>query len=387
MAIDEATRRQLLVSVDQFVSERITPRAPEIDVSDEFPLDLYRAAADLGLLKLWVPTEYGGLDADFRTTLLIAERIGRVCPAFAISFATCGEAATLLKAASEALRHEFLPKIADGTIIPCFALTEPGGGSDVAAMTTTAKRTGDEYVLNGRKMWITNGPIADLYIIFAKTDPSAGRKGISAFVLDKGLSGFRAGPKELLIGLHGSPVAELILEDVRVPLSRRLGEEGEGFAIAMMTLDEARLNAAAISVGIATSAIEHAVSYAKHRVQFGRPIIEHQGLHFLLADLVTELAASRALWEKAIEMLERGKSPEASQYAAMAKLACTDLGMKASTDAVQVLGANGLSRSYPVERLMRDAKIFQIFDGTNQIQRHIIGRYLQKADQLPIQRD
>jgi alkylation response protein AidB-like acyl-CoA dehydrogenase len=385
VAIDKAQREQILESVDRLVRDKIAPRAAEIDARDEFPRDLYKAAAELGLFGLWIPEEYGGIGPDMVTPLLISERIARVSASFSLSFSNCGDACTpIVIGGSEALKRRFLPGIAAGEIIPAFCLSEPGGGSDAAAITTRAVRDGDHYVINGRKMWITNGSIAGVYTIFAKTDPEAGHKGVSAFVVPRDTPGLVIGRDETLIGLHGSPTTELTFENLRVPVADRLGEEGEAFKIAMETLDEARLNCSAMALGAATSAVEQSIAYAKERVQFGKPIIEHQGLQFLIAEMATGLTAARALWKESIRKLERGRTREASVHAGMAKLIATDVAMRVTTDAVQVFGANGLSRNYPVERLMRDVKAFQIFDGTNQIQKMVIGRYCQKNG-LPLE--
>lgn len=369
----------MLSSIDRLCRERIAPRAAEIDETDEFPRDLYAAAAELGVFGLWIPEDYGGIGPDMVTPLLISERIARDSASFSLSFSNCGDAVTpIVIAGSEAVKSEYLPSIASGEMIPVFALTEPGSGSDAASIVTGAERDGDSYVINGRKMWITNGSVGDVYVIFAKTDPDAGHRGVSAFVMPRDTPGFSVGRDEKLLGLHGSPTSELIFDNVRVPVENRLGEEGEGFRVAMVTLDEARLNCAAMALGVASAALDLAVDYAKQREQFGKPIIEHQGLQFLLAEVTTEVAAARALWEKAIAIIEREKSREASVWAALAKLASTDAAMRATTEAVQVFGAAGLSRAQPVERLMRDVKAFQIFDGTNQIQKMLIGRHLQR---------
>ncbi|MGH6953519.1 MAG: acyl-CoA dehydrogenase family protein, partial [Alphaproteobacteria bacterium] len=320
MPFDSATREAMLESVDRLIRDRVAPRAKELDDSSTFPHDLYREAAKLGLFGLWTPEAYGGLAGDMRTALLIAERFARVSPTFALIFANCGDATIpLVMAASERVKREWLPGIASGEIVPCFALTEPKGGSDAAAITTRARRDGDGYVLDGRKMWITNGTVGGVYLVFAKTDPEAGGRGVSAFVVPRGAPGFSIGREESLIGLHGSPVCELIFEGVPVPADARVGAEGEGFKIAMLTLDEARLNAAAISLGIARASIECAIGYAKERVQFGVPIIEHQGLQFLIAELLTEYHAAKALWEKTVDMVEREQTREASAYCAMTK--------------------------------------------------------------------
>ncbi|MFQ5935246.1 MAG: acyl-CoA dehydrogenase family protein [Acidiferrobacterales bacterium] len=380
MTIDVSLRTQILETVERVVRERVAPRAAEIEAPGVFPRDLSRAAGELGAFGLWIPEEYGGVGPDVVTPLLIAERLARASAAFALIFSNCGDACTpIVHAAPEPLKRTYLPGIASGELIPCFALSEPGAGSDAAAITTSARRDGDTYIINGRKAWCTNGTVGDVYVVFAKTDPAAGSRGVSAFVVPRDTPGFSCGRDEDLLGLRGSPTTELIFEEARVPADHRLGNEGEGFKIAMVTLDEARLNCAAMALGVATAAMEYAVSYAGERVQFGKPIIEHQGLQFLLADVTAELSAARSLWEKAMAMLEKERSRLASTYAAMAKLVCTDAAMRATTEAVQVLGGSGLSKAHPVERMMRDVKAFQIFDGTNQIQKMLIGRYLQKS--------
>ena len=379
MTIDAEERELILAGIDRLVQERIVPRAAEIDASNQFPSDLYAAVAELGLLGLWIPEEYGGTGPDLLTPLLISERFARVSPSFSLVFSNCGDAVTpIVHAAPEHLKREWLPRIVSGEVIPCFSLSEPGAGSDAASIVTRAERRGDEYVINGRKCWCTNGSVGGVYVLFAKTDPEARHKGVSAFLVPRDTPGLSMGRDEDLIGLRGSPTTELNFDDARLPADHLLGKEGEGFKIAMITLDEARLNCAAMAVGAATGAVEHALAHARDRVQFGKPIIEHQGLQFLLAEMTAELAAARALWEQAISKLVGETSRQASTYAAMAKLICTQSAMRIAVDAVQVLGGYGLSRAYPVERVMRDVKALEIFDGTNQIQKMLIGRYLQK---------
>ena len=379
MRVDTEERELILASVDRLVRERIAPRAAEIDASNQFPSDLYAAAAELGLLSLWVPEEYGGTGPDLVTPLAISERIARASPSFSLVFSNCGDATTpIVHAAAEHLKREWLPRIVSGEVIPCFSLSEPNAGSDAASIVTRAERRGDEYVINGRKCWCTNGSVGGVYVLFAKTDPGARHKGVSAFLVPRDTPGLRVGRDEDLIGLRGSPTTELDLDDARIPADHLLGREGEGFKIAMITLDEARLNCAAMAVGAATGAVEHALAYARERVQFGKAIIEHQGMQFLLAEMSAELAAARALWEQAIDKLAGETSRQASTYAAMAKLICTRTAMRIAVDAVQVLGGYGLSKAHPVERVMRDVKALEIFDGTNQIQKMLIGRYLQR---------
>jgi alkylation response protein AidB-like acyl-CoA dehydrogenase len=377
--MEAETRKQILETVDRLARERVAPRAAEIDATDTFPRDLYKAAAELGLFGLWIPEEYGGSGPDLIAPLLISERLARASAAFALIYSNCGDACTpIVHAGSEELKRRYLPGIAAGELIPCFALSEPGAGSDAGSITTAARRDSNHYVINGRKCWITNGSEGDVFVVFAKTDAQAHNKGVSAFVVPKDTPGFSQGRNENLLGLRGSPTTQLLFEDVRVPVGSRLGEEGDGFKIAMTSLDEARLNCSAMAIGAARASLECAVAYAKERVQFGKPIIQHQGLQFLLAENAARLAAVCSLWESTMTMLQTERSRRASTFAAMTKLMATDTAMRVTTDAVQAMGGNGLTRDYPVERMMRDVKAFQIFDGTNQIQKMLIGRYLEK---------
>lgn len=380
MVLDGQIRQEILDRVDVFARDRLAPRAAEIDVSNEFPRDLWRAAAELGLFALGVPESDGGLGRDVVTPLLISERLARVSAAFALAFNNTTDAVVpIIMAGSEAQKRAWLPRIARGEAIPCIAITEPHGGSDMAGIRTLARRDGDRYVLNGRKQWCTNAPIGDVFTLFAKTDPDGGHKGLSAFLIPRDTPGLATGKAEELLGLRGSPTGEIILQDVVLPAAARLGAEGDGFRIGALTLDESRLHCAAVALGVATAALEQALAYACERVQFGKPIIEHQGLQFLIAQLSAELAGARALWERTTEMFMAEHTRQVSVHAAMTKLICSDLCMRITTEAVQVFGANGLSRAYPVERLMRDAKAFQIYDGTSQIQRWLIGRQLRKS--------
>jgi alkylation response protein AidB-like acyl-CoA dehydrogenase len=379
MPIDKDFRKQILASVERFVADRVAPRAAEIDASNSFPADLYKEASSLGVFGLWVPEAYGGIGPDMVTPLLISDIIARVSPSFALIFSNCGDAVTpIVNFGNDEQKQRLLPGIAAGATIPCFALTEPGSGSDAASITTQARAVEGGYRISGRKMWITNGGVGDVFTVFAKTDPEAGNRGISAFLVERGAKGFTIGRDEDLIGLRGSPATELIFEDVFVAADQMLGEKNRGFKIAMSTLDEARLNCSAMALGSATGALQCAINYAKERVQFGKPIIEHQGLAFLLADCAAHLTGSRAIWQRAMSMLEQGRSREASTIAAMAKLLCTETAMRVTTECVQAMGANGLSKAYPVERFMRDCKPFEVFDGTSQIQKLLIGRHLEK---------
>lgn len=373
--MDSETRKAIMESVDRFCRDHLAPRAEQIDDDGVFPVELYRRFADLGVFGLWAPEEDGGVGQDLIAPMKISERLARHSVAFAISVSNCGDCiAPLVAKGSAALKAKYLPQILSGEIVPAFCLSEPAGGSDVAAMTSTALRDGDHYVLNGRKMWITSAPVAGLFIVFAKTDPSAGHKGITAFAVPREAEGLTVGAAERLLGLHASPVAEVSFDNVRVPMENRLGDEGTGFRLAMITMDEARVNIACCALGAAAAAVETAVAYSRERKQFGVPIIEHQGLGFEVADLVTGLATSRAIVADAIRAVAHGTGRVPGTYAAIAKKVATDFAMDAAVRATQVLGGYGLTRSYPTARLMRDCKALQIFEGTNEIQKWIIAR-------------
>lgn len=375
--IDPDVRKAIMESVDRFCREQLAPRAQQIDDDGVFPMELYRQFADLGIFGLWVPEEDGGVGQDLIAPLKISERLARHNVAFAISVSNCGDCiAPIVANGSEEVKARYLPQILSGEMVPAFCLSEPAGGSDVAAMTSTAVRDGDDYILNGRKMWITSAPVAGVFVVFAKTDLAAGHKGITAFVVPRDAEGLSVGAPEKLLGLHSSPTAEVSFTNVRVPAGNRLGEEGTGFRLAMITMDEARVNIACCALGAATTAVETAVEYSRERKQFGNPIIDHQGLGFEVADLVTGLATTRALVGNAVQAMAGGKGRLPGVYAAMAKKVASDFAMEAAVTATQVLGGYGLTRIYPTARLMRDCKALQIFEGTNEIQKWIISREL-----------
>ena len=376
---DATIDTQILDSVDRFIREWVEPRAGALDETDEYPRDLHDEAAKLGLFGIAVPPAYGGVNVSLRTRLAIIERTARSSGAFAVTLCTWPDALDPLNTVGcEELKRKYLPAIASGELIPAIAMSEADAGSDFAGMTTTARRDGDHYVLNGSKTWCTLGGIADLITVFAKTDPQAAHKGISAFLVPKDSPGFEVVRNEKLTCLRGAPQSSLRFDEMKIPASYLLGEEGAGFKMAMEALDDARLNCSAQALGVAYRCIQEATDYAKQRIAFGQPIIEFQGIHFLLAELCTEYSAARALWLQAIDAFEAGRSRKASVIGSMAKNACTAIGMKAPVEAIQVLGAMGLSTSLPLERMMRDAKAYQIFDGTTQIHNLIIGRYLQR---------
>jgi len=376
----ELTEQQQLILdlVRRLAQERVAPRAAEIDERDEFPRDLWELFRDAGLLRLVVPEEHGGLGADHTTICLVVEELAKVSASAAhIVFTCASNVSPLLIGGSEELKARLLPRYTAEGWLAALAITEPEAGSDVAALQSTAKRVGDHYILNGTKAMISNGDNAGIYCLFAKTDPAAGRKGISAFAVEAGTPGLIPGRHERKMGMRGSVLTGLTLEELRVPAANRLGAEGDGFRICMESLNSARLITAAHSLGIAGGALEYARQYAKQRRQFGQAIAEFQGVQSLLADMATQLEAARALTYEATRKYD-GKAPDFVKFSAMAKLFATDMVMQVTTDAVQVLGGYGYLKDHPVERMMRDAKVEQIWDGTNQIQRMVIGRILAK---------
>ena len=367
----------MLAAVRQLVEEKVAPRAAAIDESGEFPWDVKELFAQNDLLGVPIPAEYGGLGGTFLTYVKVVEEIAKACASSSLIVAVqeLGMLPVMI-AGTEAQKQRFLPKIASGEHLAAYALTEVSSGSDaLGSMRTRAVKNANGYLLNGSKIWITNGSVADVVCVFAVTDPDAGSRGVSAFVVEKGMAGFAVGKKEKKMGIRGSPTVELTFDDCEVPLDNRLGEEGEGFKIAMKVLDKSRPGIAAQALGIAAGALEYATNYAKERVAFGKPIGQHQGVGFMLADMKTEVEAARLLLYEAARRCDAG-APDVTLWAAMAKLKCGDVAMSVTTDAVQVLGGFGYSSEYPVERMMRDAKITQIYEGTQQIQRLVIARSL-----------
>jgi acyl-CoA dehydrogenase len=361
-------------AIRQIVAEKVAPRAAEIDATSEYPWDIRRLFAEHDLLGLPFPEEYGGTGTGTLMLNIAIEEVARACASSALIL-MIQELGSLPIAlfGSEELKQRFLPRCASGEWSPAFALSEPEAGSDPAAMRTTAVRTddGDEWVINGAKNWITNASVADFYVVFAVTDRENRR--ISAFVVEKDRPGFSIGKLEHKLGIKGSPTGSPVLEDVRVPQSNLIGEEGHGLRVALATLERTRLGAAAQAVGIAQGATDYANAYAKERIAFGQPINQLQGIQFKLADMETATAASRELLYKACAMADRN-DPGLGKYSSMAKLFASDNAMRVTVEAVQVLGGYGYVTEYPVERMMRDAKITQIYEGTNEIQRVVIAR-------------
>src|SRR3954447_23929911 len=364
-------------TIRQIVRERVAPRAAEIDAKAEYPWDIRRLFAEQDLLGLPFDEEYGGTGTGTLMLNVAVEEIARACASSALIL-MIQELGTLpIKLfGTDELKQRFLPKCATGEWTPAFALSEPDAGSDPGGMRTRATRDGDEWIVDGTKNWITNLGVADFYVVFAVTDPDAGHsRGITAFVVEADRPGFSVGKLEHKMGIRGSPTGQPIFEEVRIPAENLIGEVNQGFKVAMGTLDHSRLGVAAQGLGLAQGSTDYAAAYAKERRQFGKPIASFQGIQFKLADMETRTAAARELLYKACAKVDRN-DPDMGKYSAMAKLFCSDAAMAVTTEAVQVLGGYGYVKEYPVERMMRDAKITQIYEGTNEIQRLVIARTL-----------
>jgi alkylation response protein AidB-like acyl-CoA dehydrogenase len=362
-------------TIRQIAQERIAPRAAEIDETAEYPHDLRKLLAEQDVLGLPFEEEHGGTGTGTLMLNMAVEEIAKACASTALILMV-QELGTLpiRLFGSEELKDRFLPRCASGEWTPAFALSEPEAGSDPGGMITHAVQDGDEWVINGTKNWITNTGIADFYCVFAVTDRTAGHsRGITAFVVEADRPGFSSGKLEHKLGIRGSPTGQPVFEDVRVPSANIIGDVNEGFKVAMGTLDRSRLGVAAQALGIAQGATDYAAAYAAERKQFGKPINAFQGIQFKLADMETQCAAGRELLYKACAKIDRGDA-DLGKYTAMAKLFCSDVAMAVTVEAVQILGGYGFVKEYPVERMMRDAKITQIYEGTNEIQRLVIAR-------------
>ncbi|WP_102348211.1 acyl-CoA dehydrogenase [Bacillus sp. Marseille-P3661] len=362
--------------VRDFANDMVAPTAAERDEEERFDREIFDKMAELGLTGIPWPEEYGGSGFDYLAYVIAVEELSRVCASTGVTLSAHVSLAgwPIYKFGSEEQKQKYLRPMAEGKKIGAYGLTEPNSGSDAGAMKTTAKLDGDHYVLNGSKIFITNGGIADTYVVFAVTDHEQKQKGVSAFIIEKDFPGFSVGKKEKKLGIRSSPTTEIIFQDCIVPKENLLGKEGEGFKIAMMTLDGGRNGIAAQAVGIAQGALDAAVAYAKERKQFGKPIALQQGIGFKLADMATAIEASRLLTYQAAWKETEGIPY--GQASAMAKLMAGDTAMKVTTEAVQVFGGYGYTKEYPVERFMRDAKITQIYEGTQEIQRLVISRML-----------
>jgi alkylation response protein AidB-like acyl-CoA dehydrogenase len=373
-------QREIRELVRTIAREKIAPRAAEIDASHEFPWDVVELYRENDIFGLFFEEEHGGLGTGTLLALIAIEEVSKVCATSGLILAVQELGSLGLKlAGSGPQKRQYLPKLASGEWLCAYALTEAGSGSDSAAMRTTARREGDEYVLNGSKRFITNAGVANLYTVFAKTDPEGGHAGISAFLVESDAPGFEVTRLEPKMGISGSTTGELAFDEVRVPAANLLGAEGEGFKIAMRILDRSRPGVAAQAVGIAQGATDYALEYAKTRETMGKPIAQHQLIQAKLADMETETEAARGLLYRFGQMVDDGADDsELTKASAMAKLKCGDVAMAVSTDAVQILGGYGYIKEYPAERFMRDAKITQIYEGTQEVQRLVIAREMLK---------
>jgi alkylation response protein AidB-like acyl-CoA dehydrogenase len=370
-------------SVRALAEEKIAPHAAQVDQASEFPQEAHDALVKADLQAVHIPEAYGGAGADAIATVIVIEEVARVCASSSLIPAV-NKLGTmpLILAASEEVKQRYLPPVARGEAMFSYALSEPEAGSDAAAMKTRAARDGDSYVLNGVKRWITNAGISRFYTVMAVTDPAAGPGGISAFVVESGDEGFSYGAPEHKLGIKGSPTRELYFDNCVIPADRMIGEEGSGFRTALATLDHTRITIAAQALGIAQGALDYAVGYVKERRQFGQPVAEFQGVQFMLADMAMKIEAARQLTYAAAARSDRAlagePAPDLTFMSSACKCFASDVAMDVTTDAVQLLGGYGYVSDYPVERMMRDAKITQIYEGTNQIQRVVMARQLLK---------
>lgn len=356
--------------------EQVAPVAAKYDQSGEFPWDMIKLFAELDLFRVFIEEDYGGLGGDVMDLVIVTEELSRACGGIAICLAASALGTfPIMISGSKEQKEKYLPDLADGKALAGFCLTEPDAGSDAGAIKTKAVKKGDHYVLNGTKSFITNGSAAKIYTVIASTDPAKGSRGATAFIVDDTMEGLKYGKKEDKLGIRASVTSEVIFEDCIVPVENVIGREGQGFTVAMKTLDKSRPGVAAQALGIAQGAFDHAVEYARKREQFGQAIASFQGIQFMLADMATQIEAARALIYATSRMIDSG-AKNIGKESAMCKVYASDVAMKVTTDAVQVLGGYGYMRDYPVEKYMRDAKITQIYEGTNQIQRMVIGRSL-----------
>ena len=369
-------QRMVMELARALAREKIAPIAAHHDETESYPEEAMRLLAQQGLMGIWVPEAYGGTDMGALAVSLVAEEVAWACAATATNWgATPLGGYPIVLAGTEEQKRRYLPRLAAGEILAAYSLSEPGAGSDAASLTTTAVRKGDRYVLNGTKLWCSNGSNAGVITLFATVDPKKGAKGITAFLVEPGFPGFAVGKKERKMGIRASPTVALHLTDCEVPVENRLGQEGEGFRIAMRTLDFTRPMTGATAVGVAQAALDAATEYAKERRQFDQPIAAFQGIQFMLADMAMQVHAARLMVHHVAALVDR-KAPSTVLEASMAKCFAGDAAMRVATDAVQVFGGVGYTREFPVERYMRDAKIMQIYEGTNQIQRVVIAREL-----------
>jgi alkylation response protein AidB-like acyl-CoA dehydrogenase len=358
--------------VRDFAVKEITPWIESMEEEERFPCEVIDRMAANGFMGIPIPEEWGGVGADYLSYILTLEELSRVSATVGVILAVHTSVGTvpILRFGTEEQKEKYVKRLASGEWLGAFALTEPGAGSDASGIRTTAVRQGDDYILNGSKVFITNGGEADVYVTFAVTDPAKGKEGISAFIVEQDTPGFKVGKKEKKMGLNGSSTSELSFDDAKVPANQRLGQEGEGLKIALSNLNGGRIGIGAQALGIAAAALEHATAYAKERVQFGKPISSLQAIQLKLADMATMIEAAHLLVYQAAWLYQEGKP--CNKQASMAKRFASDVAMKVTTEAIQVFGGYGYTRDYPVERLFRDAKVTQIYEGTNEIQRLVI---------------
>jgi len=361
--------------VRDFAQKEITPFIEKME-KGEFPSGILRKMGELGLMGIPVPAKYGGAEMDFTSYIIAIHELSKVSATVGVILSVHTSVCTnpILYFGTEEQKQKYIPKLASGEYLGAFCLTEPSSGSDAASLKTRAVKKGDDYVLNGSKVFITNGGEADVYIVFATTDPSLGTKGIAAFIVEKNTPGFIVGKDEKKMGLHGSRTVQLTFEDLHVPVENMLGQEGEGFRIAMANLDVGRIGIATQALGIAEAAFEAATAYAKMRQQFGKPIAAQQGIAFKLADMATSVEAAKLLVYQAADL--RSKGLKCTLEASMAKLFTTRTAVEVTTEAIQVFGGYGYTEDYPVERFFRDAKVTEIYEGTSEIQRIVISKHL-----------
>jgi butyryl-CoA dehydrogenase len=371
-------QQMIIDTAREITNEKIIPARAELDEKNQFPREILQDIAKADLFSIFVPEEYGGFGGGCYEIVLALEELARGCVGVATSFAASALGIfPVLIAGTEEQKQKYMPDIASGARWAAFGLTEANAGSDASGIRTTAVLDGDEWVLNGTKQWITNGGESQIYTIVALTDPAKGARGASIFIVEDGDPGFSYGKKEDKMGIRSSSTRELILKDCRIPKDRMVGKKGTGFITVMKTLDMSRPGIASLGIGLAQAALDEAVTYAKQRVQFGKPIISFQAVQHILADMAIQLEAGRALVYAAARHIDSNPK-NMSKASSMCKVFATDMAMKVTTDAVQVLGGYGYMKEYPVEKMMRDAKILQIYEGTNQIQRNVIGQELNK---------
>ena len=371
-------QKEIVELTRKIAKERLLPIRAQLDEGQEVPWDIINILAEAGLFGIYIPEEYGGLGFGNLENCLAIEELSRYCIGISVSFAASGLGAyPILLYGNEEQKKKYLPLLASGKELGAFGLTESAAGSDAAAIRTSAVRDGNEYVINGVKQWITNGGEAGIYSVIAKTDKTRGPRGASAFIIEKDTPGFSFGKKEKKLGIRTSATRELVFEDCRVPKENLIAREGMGFIVAMKTFDQTRPGIAAQGVGLAQGALDAAVEYARERETFGKPIISHQAVQHMIAEMATQTEAARALTYLAARNAD-SNSKSLAKVSAMCKLFASDVAMRVTTDAVQIFGGYGYMRDYPVEKMMRDAKILQIYEGTNQIQLNVIGQHLIK---------